>query len=87
MTPLAQAVRFIHGKQSNINLTESLHKRLRSEPLRCNINKLIFSRFHPLNPLSLFRPAQSRVDHRCCYPLVMKRVHLVFHQRDEWRDD
>lgn len=57
------------------------------QPFRCNVEDLEVTIPEFGAHFRHFLRGQARV-HRCCgNPALLQRLHLIFHERDEWGDD
>ena len=85
--PFRNAVRLINRQQRDFHPPQSLGKRLAREPLRRDVEQLQLPlaqvRIHPLRLLR----REAGVESRRRDPARPQRIDLIFHQRDERRND
>ena len=83
--PLRHAVRLVNGEQADLQaLQERQHARL-NEPLRRQIEHLDFVSAQPVSDIALLFGRQGRVESRCRNTQLVKRGHLIVHQRNQRR--
>ena len=87
VTPLAEAVGLIDCEQRDFDALEGFEKTLGAEALGRDIDEFPIAVFHPVEPLALLWPAEGRVDHRGGNAARGEGIDLIFHQRDQRRDD
>jgi hypothetical protein len=80
-------VGLIHREERNLDSRERIEEAVRAEAFRGDVNEFVFALAHSIEAFLLFRPTERGVDHGGRDAAGDERVHLVFHQRDEGRDD
>ena len=87
VTPHRNTMCFINCEKRDIAFLKHINKVRLHSPLGRHIENTDFSG----NCCRLDRPlsivSQRRVKHRNINPLRQKRIHLILHQCDKWRDD
>ena len=87
VAPLGNAVRLVNREQRDFHAPKPLQKCLTREPLGRDVEQLQLPlaqvRIHALRLLG----GEAGVEPRRCDAACTQRVHLVFHQRDERRND
>src|SRR5438132_10704010 len=84
---LRDTVRLIHCKQRHARLRNGVKKALTAKALWRDVEQLIVSSATRVQALLLLLSRQGTIDERGGNATVLQRVHLVFHQRNEGRDD
>ena len=87
MTPFQDAVCLVHGEQADRLRFERIQKLDVSQSFRRNINKAIFILRKILQAQILLGGGQCAVDVGGGDIAAAEAVHLVFHQRNQRRDD
>ena len=87
VSPFAHAMRFVDRQQLQPAAAHRLQEARAAEPLGHDIDQLILAGGHARQPLRLLVGRERAVDECRRQPQGRERVDLVFHQRDQRRDD
>jgi hypothetical protein len=87
VAPMADAVSLVDGERPHSQLAQEVLEPFRHNPLGRDEQQA-----HPAHPqlagdVALVRFAERGIDANRRHIGRGQRVHLIFHQRDEWRDD
>ena len=88
--PLADAVRFVHGDEADVDGRQQRQKRvgaLADQPLGRDVEQLVAPLTKPGDDVGLLRRRERAVEQRGRHAVADERVDLVLHQRDQRRDD
>ena len=85
MPPLTDAMRLIHRDRRHVPLTQLPQKTLRHDPLRRRIQQLVVPLHQPRPSPTRLRPLNRRIQQCRRHPARRQRIHLILHQRDQWR--
>src|SRR5262245_47363196 len=80
-------MRFIHGKKRNRALAKRFKERTTAKSFRRNIDQFEFTSRQRLNTFALFSSSECAINQRRGNAATMERIDLIFHQRDERRND
>ncbi|MNC53792.1 hypothetical protein D3C75_1032320 [compost metagenome] len=80
MSPLRDAVRFIHSDAGNGQARHLQAEPVQLQPLRCDIQQLQLAPARGADPFIHFFAAQGAVDIGSRDPSRCKGVHLILHQ-------
>ena len=83
MAPLADAMRFIHRKQGDIQAFQPRLHRLQRQPLRRDVKQLQRPIVQIAQHAARFIRRQFRMQSACGDTLLAERRNLVFHQRNQ----
>ncbi len=87
VAPHGKTMRFVNGKERDRRFADRLHERAAAKTFRRNVNKFVIAPGQSLNPLSLLGQVERAIDERRRNVASHESVHLIFHKRDERRDD
>ena len=87
LSPLGNTVCLIHRHHGNRNLCCQRKKMLRHQALRCSIQNPVLSVPHSDHRIGKLCGRDGTVEVRRRNPHLMQRLHLIFHQRDQRRND
>ena len=85
VTPLRYAVRLIHRHKTNIQRPQKVPEVWQRQSLRRQIKNLKVAAPRPILYTHYLGVCQCAVDEFCCNAVCLKRIHLVFHQRNKRR--
>ena len=83
VTPLAQAMSLIHRNHPDGDIAKGIHERPRSEPFRSDVNQLVSSVLHTVEPLLLLVPGEGGIDESHRDLPLGEGIDLILHERDE----
>ena len=83
LSPLADAVGFIHNHLRDLRLHGKIQKALRSQPLRGNVNDPVCPLNGPFQCHLLLLSRQGAVDIGRFHAVLHQSTDLIFHKRDE----
>ena len=87
VSPRGDAVRFVDDHSAHLQLGQPVHEARTSKSLRREEEQAVIAGDGATEPFNLLGSLDRRVDERCSYAALGEAVDLVFHQRDERRDD
>ena len=87
MPPFADAMRFINRERRHVPRFQIIEKTRHQQALRRDVEQFEFAIVQTAQPPARFTCAQRRVEERGRHTRRRHRVHLVFHQRDQGRND
>ena len=90
VSPLRNAVRFVHGIERNLDGLQKLHVLILAQRLGCDVQKFRCSALNVVHNLLNGGLVKRRVEvmgHATVFAHAVHHVHLVLHQGDEWRDN
>ncbi len=87
VTPLRHAVRFVDGKQGNLEVLQERQHAWLDQTLRGEVEHFDFAQTDAVGQVALLLGAEGRVECSGRYAQFIQRRNLVVHQRDEWRHD
>ena len=86
MSPLADAVRFVHREQRDADVAQLLGQLAEGKPFRREVEELGLAAQHAAHAIADFSARQRAVDERRRDAALHQRVDLVLHQGDQRRD-
>ena len=87
LSPLGYAVRFIHRHHADLYLSRKILEQISKQPFRSHIDDLILSPARQRKCLLNLSLRQGTVDIRCMNARFIQSAHLVFHKRNQRRDN
>ena len=87
VAPFADAMRLVNGDELDVPALQVIEKTGEHQPLRRDVEQAEFAGVQSAQTFAAFAGHQRRVQKRRRDAAGLQRIHLVFHQRDERRDD
>ena len=87
MSPLTDAVCFVDGEQRNFYAVERTAKSLVEETFRCDVQHFGSTTADLIHCAAVFVPRQAGVQTHRCDAFGLQLVNLIFHQRDQRRNN
>ncbi len=87
VAPFADAMRLVNGEQVHVPLLQIFDKAGQHQPLGRDVEQPKFAVVQAAQSRTRFAGGERRIQKRRGNSGGLQRVHLVFHQRDERRDD